>query len=112
MFFRELGQFTPLATSGQGTAAQPYLFPSKINIQQSSILHLPRRWRQVGGARRPSPTSSTDHRQPTTDNRQPTTDLGRERICPPVTWKNERDPTPHSVASDSQKICGHPVNTG
>jgi hypothetical protein len=24
MFFRELGQFTPLATSGRGAAAQPY----------------------------------------------------------------------------------------
>ena len=32
----------------------------------------PRRWRQVGGPRRVSPT--TDNRQPTTDNRQPTTD--------------------------------------
>ena len=38
------------------TTTTSSLQKSKFNKHQSTILHLPRRWRQVGGARRPSPT--------------------------------------------------------
>jgi hypothetical protein len=74
MFFRELGQFTPLATSGQGTAAQPYLFPSKINIQQSSIINSSSATPLATSGRGAAAQPYLFHRPPTTDNRQPTTD--------------------------------------
>jgi hypothetical protein len=60
---------TPMATSGRTAAGQPYLFDFNnqkstfINHQFFLSLYSPsRRWRQVGGPQRVSPTSSTDHR--------------------------------------------------
>jgi hypothetical protein len=49
------------------------LFISALSSQVSGLRSqlsflLPRRWRQVGGPQRVSPTSSTDNRQLTTDN--------------------------------------------